>query len=60
MEKYLKESEAAEYLGVSSGTMRNWRSAGAGPKFLKPTSALVRYTIADLDEFMRQQWGDGL
>lgn len=52
MQKYLKEGDAAEYLGVSVGTMRNWRTAGQGPVYRKPETGLIRYTVDDLDAFM--------
>lgn len=55
MDRYLKESEAAEYLAVSVGTLRNWRSGNQGPVYRKPETGLIRYTVADLDEFMQKR-----
>ena len=51
MSKYLKDTEAAEYLGISVHTLRDFRRPGwkhAGPKICKLGRA-VRYTKEDLD-----------
>lgn len=31
----MNTDELADYLGMNAGTLRNWRSAGKGPKFVK-------------------------
>lgn len=52
--RMLKESTAAEVLGVSPKTLRNWRSNGSGgPPYRKLKGAGVRYW---LDELL--QWAD--
>lgn len=48
----LNELEAASVLGMSVRTLQGWRSNGRGPAFVK-LSAAVRYSHADLDDFMR-------
>ncbi len=48
-----KEHEAARILGLSVKTLRRWRWAGKGPRFLKIGGA-VRYDPADLEAFMRE------
>lgn len=48
MKRLLKTTEAAEYLGLSERTLRNWRYEGKeGPK---PTylGRAVRYDLRDL------------
>ncbi len=40
--------EAASYLGLSPATMRQWRSQGRGPAYLKNGSR-VTYLVHDLD-----------
>lgn len=35
MKDLLNTKAAAPRVGVSSGTLENWRSAGVGPKFIK-------------------------
>ncbi len=47
----LKESEAARILNVEIATLRRWRWAGKGPRFLKIGGA-VRYDPADLEAFI--------
>lgn len=43
----LDTHQAAEILGVSPGTLENWRAQGQGPKFRK-VGRLVRYRRGDL------------
>ena len=47
----LNEREAARRLGLRIATLRRWRWAGKGPRFLKLCGA-VRYDPADLDMFI--------
>ena len=47
----LKEHEAAERLSLEVATLRRWRWAGKGPRFLKIEGA-VRYDQADLSAFI--------
>ena len=49
VEKLLTPKEAAAVLGLSTGTLQNWRIAGKGPRFLKYTHrGMVRYPEGDL------------
>ena len=43
--------EAADILGVSPGTLRNWRSQKIGPEYHKH-NGWIRYTLDDLRRFM--------
>ena len=45
------EAEAASILGLSTKTLRRWRWAGKGPRFLK-LGAAVRYERAELAAFI--------
>ena len=45
------ETRAAQLLDLRVKTLRRWRWAGRGPRFVKLGSA-VRYRPADLDEFI--------
>jgi len=48
---WLTTKQAATYLSVSGGTLRNWRSMGSGPRY-RLIGRLVRYHRSDLDDFM--------
>lgn len=48
---YLNPKQAADYLGSSPSTLAKLRLYGGGPTFCRIGRA-VRYTRADLDEFM--------
>ena len=47
----LVTQDAGGYIGVSPGTMCNWRSKGVGPKYLK-VGGLVKYQLSGLDKFI--------
>jgi hypothetical protein len=47
----MDETKAAQFLDLRVKTLRRWRWAGKGPRFVKLGSA-VRYRLADLDEFI--------
>ena len=49
--RLMNEHRAAEYLAVKVATLRRWRWAGRGPRFIKIGGA-VRYDPADLAEFI--------
>lgn len=48
----LSASEAAQYLGVSVSTLKNWRAKKIGPKSVKRGARLVAYRPADLEKFL--------
>ena len=50
--KYMKDTEAAEYLNISVHTLRAHRSKKTGPKFIK-VGRSVRYLAEDLDAWMQ-------
>jgi hypothetical protein len=47
----MKEGEAATVLAIEVTTLRRWRWAGTGPRFVK-IGAAVRYDPADLAAFI--------
>ena len=49
--RLLKEGETARLLAVEVATLRRWRWAGRGPRFIKIGGA-VRYDPADLTAFI--------
>lgn len=48
---WLNTDLAAAYLSVSAGTLRNWRTAGCGPRY-RTVGRIVRYHVDDLDAFL--------
>jgi hypothetical protein len=48
-----REEQAAEYLGMKVGTLRNWRFKCVGPVFIK-IGRSCRYRQADLDAFLER------
>lgn len=48
-----KEDQAAEYLGMKTNTLRQWRFLSKGPVYLK-IGRSVRYRQADLDAFLER------
>jgi excisionase family DNA binding protein len=47
----MTEKEAAEYLRLQPGTLRNMRSRGEGPKFVQ-MSRFIRYRREALDKYI--------
>ena len=48
----LSPGEAAQYLGVSVSTLKNWRAKKSGPKWTMRGARLVAYRPADLEKFL--------
>jgi hypothetical protein len=46
---------AAKYLGVCEASLRAWRAAGTGPRYYRAGEKLIRYRIADLDEWIESR-----
>lgn len=51
--RLVDERVAAHRLGLKVATLRRWRWAGRGPKFVK-LGAAVRYAPVDLDDFIAE------
>ncbi len=51
--RYLNTKHAADYLGVSLGTLKYWRVNGKGPRYSQE-SRRVFYDPADLDEWVKR------
>ena len=46
-------AEAAEFLRLRPETLRKYRQAGNGPKYIRLNSKVIRYRHEDLVEFLR-------
>ena len=51
---YLRISEAAEYLGVSPNTLRNWVNAGKVVAIRHPVNDYRLFKRKDLDSLLKQ------
>ena len=51
--KLITEKTAAEMLGMSVGTLQNWRCNSEGPTYLKLGGA-VRYRPEDLEAYVEE------
>ena len=47
-ERLVNDVTAAEILGLSVITLRNWRCLGKGPRYLKLNGRAIRYRVSDL------------
>ena len=54
-QRLVPEGQAAKYLAVSARTLRNWRTRGGGPKFVKMSGRCIRYRIADLRDWIEKR-----
>jgi len=54
LEPLLTEADAAKIFNLPTATLRNWRSRGDGPPFVK-IGAVVRYRQSDLRDFLEAQ-----
>jgi excisionase family DNA binding protein len=51
---YLRISDAAEYLGVSPNTLRNWENAGKVVAVRHPVNGYRLFRRTDLDVLLKQ------
>ena len=54
--RYVREKEAAAFLGVSVSTLQGWRSrgTGGGPSVTK-VGGMVMYSVKELEEYMEMR-----
>ncbi len=57
LDEYLRISEAAEYLGVCSNTLRNWEEAGKIPVYRHPVNNYRLFKVSDLDQLLKMTEG---
>lgn len=54
MGKLLSPQEVALMLGVTTGTLAQWRFVGGrGPRYIKLSSRQIRYNESDVDAWLR-------
>ena len=54
-EALIGEDAAARFLAVSPRTLRNWRTRGNGPKFVKVSARCIRYRVKDLTDWTEKR-----
>jgi DNA (cytosine-5)-methyltransferase 1 len=54
LDGYLRIREAAEFLGVSPNTLRNWGREEKVPEFRHPVNNYRLYRRSDLEELLRK------
>lgn len=54
LNEYLTVTEAAEYLGVSPNTLRNWGRSGKIEELRHPVDGYRLYATNELDSILRQ------
>ena len=54
IDEYLTVTAAAEFLGVSPNTLRNWDRDGKVPVHRHPASNYRLFKVADLEELLRR------
>lgn len=55
MDSLLREKEVAAILGLSTNTLRKWRSLRKGPNYVKLGGYAVRYSREDVEAFKEQR-----
>jgi DNA-binding transcriptional MerR regulator len=58
--RYVRDVEAAKFLGVSAATLRSWRSRGepSGPPVTR-MSKMVMYSVKGLEQYMEERTVEG-
>lgn len=51
----LTPSQAADWIGLKTDTLRDWRHTGQGPKWIKINRKTIRYRLSDLVAFIAHQ-----
>ena len=54
LSEYVKVAEAAEILGVSSGTVRTWAARGDIPMHRNPVNGYRLFKRSDLDKLLKK------
>ena len=54
LDEYLRIKEAAEYLGVSPNTLRNWGRSGKIPERRHPANGYRLYARKELDALLSE------
>ncbi len=45
--KFLSDVEVSKLCGIGLSTLRNWRSKGCGPAYVKVGARIIKYNLKD-------------
>lgn len=51
----LRTSEVARWLSVSPATLRQWRTRGVGPRYVKNGNDALGYLVKDIERWLRER-----
>ena len=54
-ENLLSESEVSKILGVKPRTLQQWRLLGKGPKYIRLSERMIRYSESDIRNWLDRQ-----
>ena len=54
-ETFLTTPQVADWLGYKEETLRQWRTNGIGPDYIRVLGKLVRYRASDVERWMDEQ-----
>ena len=53
LQEYMTIKDAAEFLGVSQNTLRNWGTSGKIPEHRNPVNSYRLYKVSDLEKLLK-------
>ena len=56
--RMVRRAEAAKMLGISERTLIRWQKSGKGPECIYYSPTMVRYRIADIEQWLRDGAGN--
>jgi len=54
-DEYLSPREVAVLIRVNRSTLAKWRASGRGPRWIRVTPRMVRYSRAEVENFLTQR-----
>ena len=54
-DQYLKATQAAKFLSMSTATLARWRMHGLGPDYIKISATVVRYSRAAIERWLAER-----
>lgn len=54
-DQFLNTAEAAEFLGLKTQTLCNWRAMKVGPSYVILGRRAIRYRVSDLEKYAEER-----